>query len=71
MGAEANGEGTQTVEATAGSEAAEPRLFEPAATDTATATGATGLPNAGTATDEGATLKRWREIAGLTEDDGR
>ena len=30
--------------------------------------GATGLPNAGAATDEGATLRRWRGIAGLPED---
>lgn len=32
-------------------------------------TGATGLPNAGAASDEGKTLKHWREIAGLTDDD--
>ena len=32
-------------------------------------TGTTGLPNAGAATDEGKTLKHWREIAGLTDDD--
>lgn len=31
-------------------------------------TGATGLPNAGAATDEGATMRRWRGIAGLPED---
>jgi len=31
--------------------------------------GTTGLPNAGTASDEGKTLKHWREIAGLTDDD--
>lgn len=30
-------------------------------------TGATGLPNAGAATNEGTTMKRWREIAGLGE----
>lgn len=29
----------------------------------------TGLPNAGAASDEGKTLKHWREIAGLTDDD--
>ena len=32
-------------------------------------TGATGLPNAGAASDEGKTLKHWRDIAGLTDDD--
>ena len=32
--------------------------------------GATGLPNAGAATDAGATLKRWRKIAGL-DDEGK
>lgn len=32
------------------------------------ASGTTGLPNAGAATDEGRTLKRWREIAGLSDD---
>lgn len=31
--------------------------------------GTTGLPNAGAASDEGKTLKRWREIAGLADDD--
>ncbi|MBM6868460.1 hypothetical protein [Collinsella tanakaei] len=31
--------------------------------------GTTGLPNAGAASDEGKTLKHWREIAGLTDDD--
>ena len=31
--------------------------------------GKTGLPNAGPAADEGKTLKRWREIAGLTDGD--
>ena len=31
-------------------------------------TGTTGLPNAGAATDEGATMRRWRGIAGLPED---
>lgn len=29
--------------------------------------GTTGLPNAGTSTDEGKTLKRWRRLAGLDE----
>lgn len=39
---------------------AEPWLFE----DTAPKqTGKTGLPNAGAASDEGKTMKRWREIA--------
>ena len=50
--------------------AAEPWLFADGRKATA-ATGATGLPNAGAATDEAATMARWREIAGLTEDDGR
>ncbi|MBQ9003936.1 MAG: hypothetical protein IJ087_18995 [Eggerthellaceae bacterium] len=31
--------------------------------------GTTGLPKAGAASDEGKTLKHWREIAGLTDDD--
>lgn len=41
---------------------AEPWLFEKHAE---AASGKTGLPNAGTATDEGKQMKRWREIAGL------
>lgn len=45
--------------------AAEPWLFSaPAAPAPARAT---GLPNAGAATDEGATMRRWRGIAGLPE----
>lgn len=45
---------------------AEPWMFqEPAAKQT----GKTGLPNAGTATDEGKTLKRWEELAGLDGDE--
>ena len=31
--------------------------------------GRTGLPNAGTATDEGKQMKRWEKLAGLTDDD--
>ena len=31
--------------------------------------GKTGLPNAGTSTDEGKTMKRWRKIAGLDDND--
>ena len=31
--------------------------------------GKTGLPNAGTSTDEGKTMKRWRKIAGLDDSD--
>ncbi|NHM16630.1 hypothetical protein GMI69_08180 [Eggerthellaceae bacterium zg-887] len=31
--------------------------------------GATGLPNAGAASDEGKTMRRWREIAGLADED--
>jgi hypothetical protein len=40
---------------------AEPWLFE----DAGAKGGATGLPNAGAATDTGRDLKRWRGIAGL------
>lgn len=31
--------------------------------------GKTGLPNAGTSTDDGKTMRRWRRIAGLEETD--
>ena len=31
--------------------------------------GKTGLPNAGTATDEGKQMKRWEKLAGLSDDD--
>lgn len=48
--------------------AAEPWLFRAAAP--AKSAGATGLPNAGAATDAGATLRRWRKIAGL-DDEGK
>ena len=41
---------------------AEPWLFESAVTRQG---GRTGLPNAGAASDEGKTMKRWREIAGI------
>ena len=47
--------------------AGEPWLFGAGAA-TPTQTGATGLPSAGAATDEGATMRRWRGIAGLPED---
>lgn len=47
--------------------AAEPWLFGAGAVAPSPA-GATGLPNAGAATDEGATMRRWRGIAGLPED---
>ena len=47
--------------------AAEPWLFGAGAAAPAQA-GATGLPNAGAATDEGAQMRRWRAIAGLPED---
>lgn len=50
---------------------AEPWLFEAAgkhAKGGASGSGTTGLPNAGAASDEGKTLKHWREIAGLTDD---
>lgn len=47
---------------------AEPWLFADAAPRQ---TGKTGLPNAGAASDEGKTVRRWREIAGLpAEKDG-
>ena len=52
---------------------AEPWLFEAsgkhAKGDASSGSGTTGLPNAGAASDEGKTLKHWREIAGLTDDD--
>ena len=51
---------------------AEPWLFEAtgkhAKGDANSGSGTTGLPNAGAASDEGKTLKHWREIAGLTDD---
>lgn len=50
----------------------EPWLFEATgkhAKGGNTGTGATGLPNAGAPSDEGKTLKHWREIVGLTDDD--
>lgn len=31
--------------------------------------GAIGLPNAGAASDDGKTMRHWREIAGLTDDE--
>ena len=31
--------------------------------------GTTGLPNAGTSSDEGKTMKRWRKLAGLEDSD--
>lgn len=46
--------------------AAEPWLFS--ASSAPAPTGATGLPNAGAATDEGATMRRWRGIAGLPDE---
>ncbi|MBR2804302.1 MAG: hypothetical protein IKE20_04055 [Eggerthellaceae bacterium] len=51
---------------------AEPWLFEAAgkhAKGGNGGSGTTGLPNAGAASDEGKTLRHWREIAGLTDDD--
>lgn len=47
--------------------AAEPWLFG-SGTPAPAQAGATGLPNAGTATDEGATMRRWRGIAGLPDE---
>lgn len=48
--------------------AAEPWLFGTGVA-APTQTGTTGLPNAGAASDEGATLKRWRKIAGIEGDE--
>lgn len=50
---------------------AEPWLFEASgkhAKGNSGGSGTTGLPNTGAASDEGKTLKHWREIAGLTDD---
>lgn len=47
--------------------AGEPWLFGADAVAPARA-GATGLPNAGTAMDEGATMRRWRGIAVLPDE---
>ncbi|MBQ9003613.1 MAG: hypothetical protein IJ087_17340 [Eggerthellaceae bacterium] len=43
---------------------AEPWLFADAAHKQS---GKTGLPNAGTSSDEGKTMKRWRKLAGLDD----
>lgn len=52
---------------------AEPWLFEAAGKHakggSSAGSGTTGLPNAGAASDDGKTLKHWREIAGLTDED--
>ena len=48
--------------------AAEPWLFGAGASAPAQA-GATGLPNAGAATDEGAQMRRWRAIAGIDDEE--
>lgn len=48
--------------------AAEPWLFGAGAAAPAQA-GATGLPNAGAASDEGAQMKRWRKIAGIDDEE--
>ena len=45
----------------------EPWLF--ADVPTSQQGGRTGLPNAGTSSDEGKTMKRWRKIAGLDDAD--
>ena len=47
--------------------AAEPWLFSAGAAPAPA--GATGLPNAGAASDEGATMKRWRKIAGIEDEE--
>lgn len=49
--------------------AAEPWLFDGGAGDSPAPAGATGLPNAGAATDDAAQLKRWSAIAGIELDD--
>ena len=46
---------------------AEPWLFADAAPASKAAGGRTGLPNAGTSSDEGKTVKRWRRLAGLDD----
>lgn len=48
--------------------AAEPWLFADVRT-TKPQGGKTGLPNAGTSSDEGKTMKRWRRLAGLDDSD--
>lgn len=48
--------------------AAEPWLFG-AGTAAPAQAGATGLPNAGAATDEGAQMRRWRKIAGIDDEE--
>ena len=47
--------------------AEEPWLFADASG--AQPSGKTGLPNAGTSSDEGKTMKRWRRLAGLDDTD--
>ena len=47
--------------------AEEPWLFADA--PAAQQGGKTGLPNAGTSSDEGKTMKRWRKLAGLDDSD--
>lgn len=48
---------------------AEPWLFAKHMAGEGSQGGKTGLPNAGAATDEGKTLRHWREISGLADDD--
>lgn len=47
--------------------AAEPWLFADAPSPQKPS-GKTGLPNAGTSSDEGKTMKRWRKLAGLDDE---
>ena len=47
---------------------AEPWLFADASV-AKQQSGTTGLPNAGTSSDEGKTMKRWRKLAGLDDSD--
>ena len=52
---------------------AEPWLFEASGKHAkgGSSGGTTRLPNAGAASDDGKTLKHWREVAGLTDEDDK
>lgn len=50
--------------------AGEPRLFSKHMASEGAA-GTAGLPNAGAASDEGKTLKHWREVAGLSDENDK
>mgnify|MGYP000905012843 CR=1 FL=1 len=49
----------------------EPWLFAKHSAGGNAPTGKTGLPNVGAASDSGKTLKHWRELAGLNDNDGK